>query len=371
MVTVEDVRRRARVALILRARPARDGDGDGFYDPDGKGPLPDRTPLPSKAVKAVGAGARDSHVGRQPVDFDAALRSGIESQELLSGGQMSRTALVRFNDGTVLVSKRMRNAAAYASATQQADAEYLAGVLGQAIGAPVPRTYRVSDDTVLMEVVPGRTELARFLDAEKNGEVAAHDKVRQAAIDSDAGRLLGVLDLLMDNDDRNSGNWLLDDDGRPYGIDHAISWDPQRVYGGRPDLRVERKDDGPGYVVVGPDGPLPEVYEDEFDAQEAIEYWWLLEDLDLAPDGSQPPRYGDGGTLSPFASAFAEPIGNGDHQWIPNDLSPADVAWLRARLQSVRPQFEELGRIDWYEFARGRLDALARHARGTRTRWAA
>lgn len=371
VVTHDDVRRRARVALILRARIPRDGDGDGFYDPDGKGPLPDRTPMPRTSATAAARPSGGSRSQRQRVDFDAAIQSGVKDRESLSGGQMSTTHLVRYNNGTTLVAKRMHYAAAWASAEQQADAEHLAAVLGQAIGAPVPRTHRVGRDTVLMEVAPGRTELAHFLDAETAGNVAAHDKVRQAAIDSDMGRLLGVLDLLIDNDDRNSGNWLLDDAGRPHGIDHALSWDPQRVYGGAPDLRLEESDDGDGYVIVGPDGPLPDVYDDEVYARGWIESWWLLDGLALAPVGTEPPRYKDGGTLSPFASALAEHLWDGEHRWIPNDLSPADVEWLKGRLERVRPQFEALGRLDWYEFARGRLEALGRHARGTRTRWAA
>jgi hypothetical protein len=369
-VTPGSVRRKARVALILRARVPRDGDGDGFYDPDGKGPLPDKTPLPPRVPNAVKEKTRPQVPKRAVTDFDSAMRSGVKSQEELSGGGMSRTILVHYNNGTDLIEKRMRDAATYASATHQAEAEHLASVLGEAIGARVPPTRLTARDRVLMGVAPGRAELARYLEAEAAGRVDAHARMRQAAIDSDEGRLLGILDLLIDNDDRNPGNWLLDDDGTAYGIDHALAWDPQRVYGGRPDLSVERNPDGDGYVIVGPNGPLSEVYEDEYEAQDWIESWWDLDELDLRPDGASPPRYEDGGTLSPFAAAFARPTGNGDHQWIANDLAPADVEWLRSRIESVRDQFAALDRLDWYRFALQRLAALAHHARGTRVRWA-
>jgi hypothetical protein len=43
----EAKRSRIQRGLFGRKRP-RDGDGDGFYDPDGKGPLPDRTPVPPR-----------------------------------------------------------------------------------------------------------------------------------------------------------------------------------------------------------------------------------------------------------------------------------------------------------------------------------
>lgn len=50
-LTQADVRRKARVALILRARTPRDGDGDGFYSP-WKG-APDKTPVPFGGVDSA------------------------------------------------------------------------------------------------------------------------------------------------------------------------------------------------------------------------------------------------------------------------------------------------------------------------------
>ncbi len=48
----------AKRSRISRARRPRDGDGDGFYDPDGKGPLPDRTPAPPRSRPADLTGAK-------------------------------------------------------------------------------------------------------------------------------------------------------------------------------------------------------------------------------------------------------------------------------------------------------------------------
>jgi hypothetical protein len=48
-LTHENIRRKAKVALILRARLPRDGDGDGFYDPNGpRFPPGDVVPVPPK-----------------------------------------------------------------------------------------------------------------------------------------------------------------------------------------------------------------------------------------------------------------------------------------------------------------------------------
>lgn len=57
MLTHTDVRRRAHLALIVRARRPRDGDGDGFYSP-AKG-LPDKTPVPPKPPRITEAQQRD------------------------------------------------------------------------------------------------------------------------------------------------------------------------------------------------------------------------------------------------------------------------------------------------------------------------
>jgi hypothetical protein len=49
--------------------------------------------------------------------------------------------------------------------------------------------------------------------------------MQQQLAATDQGRLLGLLDLLIGNGDRNGNNWIIDPDGRIWGIDHAHSFD--------------------------------------------------------------------------------------------------------------------------------------------------
>ncbi len=132
------------------------------------------------------------------------------------------------------------------------------------------------------------------------------------AVDSDQGRLIGVLDLMMANADRHPGNWLLDAD-RPIPVDHGYSWSQLHMNHGQ--RAPVSHDEG------------------------------LLRSSDHGP----------------FAAAYTQ-----GGQWIDNDLTQADIAELRRRLDTLTEDFAHLGRSDWLQFARGWLDVLEPYARGTR-----
>lgn len=117
MLTQAHVARRARLALIVRARP-RDGDGDGFYSPR-KG-LPDRTPVPrvpEPALKAAVAAARATpRPPARPVSVRTLLAAPHHAQtavlrdvyETSAGGLTARVGRVApLRDGSLAVSGRI------------------------------------------------------------------------------------------------------------------------------------------------------------------------------------------------------------------------------------------------------------------------
>lgn len=94
---------------------------------------------------------------------------------------------------------------------QEVAAETVAGLIGMAIGAPVPAIMPDPDDphALYMDLVEGAEPPHRDpTDEEANGV---------------EGRLIGLLDLLVYNRDRHNGNWLLLPGAwTPVGIDHGI-----------------------------------------------------------------------------------------------------------------------------------------------------
>lgn len=226
------------------------------------------------------------------------LASGVASREPLAGGQNNAGIdLVTFGDGTRAVKKTAKTVEGVPARTQQDAEELAAGVL-RALGLRSPEVHRASARVVYME----------YLD----GQVAAslpHDVTSRVAgghYDTDDGRILGLADLLMENYDRNSGNWLVGKDGRLQGIDHGFAFatmkDPARfpanIYG---------------------------FFEDHY-------------------------RSADG------------------FRWADNDLSPVDIVSVRDRLLALRPEFQRLGHTDWHDNMLARLDVIGRHAKGTRRR---
>jgi hypothetical protein len=49
-------------------------------------------------------------------------------------------------------------------------------------------------------------------------------------------------------------------------------------------------------------------------------------------------------------------------------VSLQDLAVVRSRLTALRPEFESLDRIDWYEQMMSRLGEVEKRATGTRSR---
>jgi len=256
---------------------------------------------------AGSATPRESVAGR--AQLDAAIESGTSSTEKLDGGGIAQSVdLVTFNDGTQAVRKVTKDSKTIErSGVDQADAEEVTALIAAAAGAKVPAVHRAGDTETLTAYVDGQTGMEAM---SVLGLGAAHTESLRLA-NTDPGRLLGLVDVLTDNPDRHTGNWIIDQAGDPVGIDHGNAF----LYSGDPGS---------------------------------------------AGDNS----------WKPFAAHYMQwdaatgmPSG-----WADNDLTPADVQTVRERLAALRPEFDRMGHGDWHDFAMGRLDAVGAHATGDRNR---
>lgn len=212
------------------------------------------------------------------------------------GGSSAETELVTLKDGTRVIRKRQRAGLADA---QDMAAEQLASRVGQALGLRAPAVYRRDAASMWMEYIP---------DAQTADEASRWGEALPArfadAVTSRDGLLLGLLDLLTHNVDRNDGNWMLTSAGDLVPIDHGMA------YG--------------DYIVPGRPASM------EF-----------------------------------VDSAFTAAYRNRDGSPRPNPLTTEDVAEVRQRLENLRPDFEHVGRGHWLDYALRVLAMLAEHASGS------
>ena len=416
-----DTAARHRTLLLLgiveeRARPKRDGDGDGFIDPDGKGPAPDKTPyVPAPrrhwredaAKKAWRPPAGPSTAGGnrvRPIQLPepepkpaATLRehaahwhadltdvdhlvehvnSGSTPARVLHTSDGVKVAATDFDDGA-------EGAITIWTGTDQrigddmADSDQLVSALARAIGIDAPPVLRVDEDKTVSDIVDG-DEWA-----------------------GDPDDRLGLLDLLAGVDDRDpstvvdtadgpipvrTGNGFaaLDDlpadppQGKPSTderrlrriaaiIDAAgpngLSRTDITARAGNLDARARDKALGEllatgRYILVpAPNGNTG------FGAR-IVSIEGGLGGAPL-PSGGLSPSWLAAATapddlLGAVWAAFAD-----GGEWTDNPLTTADVAWLRRQIEPLRAQFEHLGRGRWWQFAMDRLDVLGSHAHGT------
>ena len=217
--------------------------------------------------------------------------SDWQSEIPLTGGVSAETVLATATDGTRVVRKIGGNPAA----------EQAASLIGRALGLRAPAVYRNDSSGVWMEYIsdaqPWDVLAPTGADPDRRGD----------AIGSDDGKLIGLLDIMTVNADRNAGNWMLTDDGQVIPIDHGHAYMVVPNIGGRP------------RPTFGGFGPFAEQYWDE--------------------TGRKPG---------------------------PNDLTPRDVEVIGQRLEALRPDFELIDRALWLDYAQAVLKAVAPHARGTR-----
>ncbi|WP_433180101.1 hypothetical protein [Actinoallomurus sp. CA-150999] len=202
--------------------------------------------------------------------------------------------LVTFNDGTHAVRKEMR-----VGWEDQADREELGALVGGAVEAPVPRVYRESDRVLYMDYIEGDSA---FVQHPTSWDPSDLDHLGYQ--NTRGGKLLGLLDLLIQNSDRHNRNWIITD-GDVFGIDHNLAFHGRDV----------------------------DTTANSFSAH--------------------------------FADLKRVSEGHYEFDWKPNDLSPSDAALIRGRLEALRPEFERLGHgDDWYDGMMRRFAHIEENARG-------
>lgn len=297
------------IVAILDARYARLGGrigrGDGSH--------------PTGAEPDVPGRARPYHLHIDDIeDLAEDVEEGTDDPGVeLAGGMPNITRLVTLRSGRKVVRKRSPSSR-LAIRKRQADAEQLGSVLARAFGLRAPRIYRTSDDVVWMDYIDAPSVARAYQDT----PLAQIGQLADRAgflIASDEGRIAGLVDLMLENNDRHAGNWLLTD--QPVLIDHGMAFGPYIPTTVAPPFVTE--------------GDVPSLF--------------------LTT------------TRGPFALHYVTgATGTRHSRWRPNELTKADIAELRARLDRLGDVFDHLGRLDWLRHARDVLDAIEPYATGTR-----
>jgi hypothetical protein len=219
-----------------------------------------------------------------------------------AGGSTADTKILTYADGTKLIHKHhgaRTEALEIADTVAITDAEELGPKVLSAFGLRAAKVERTGDVDVHMEFVDGQLghEMAQGFFRKTSPDV----------LDSEQGRLIGLADHVMANQDRNAGNWICTPDGDLVGIDHGNAFFD--------DARLSSSEFATAGLYTNPD---PEHH-----------------DWKLAPS---------------------------------NDFTPADMAEARRRLEDLRPEFERTGRTDWHDGMLRRLADVEQHAAGTRNR---
>lgn len=233
--------------------------------------------------------------------FDDRVAKGTKSSKKLAKGATAEVDLVTLKDGSKVVKKRITGDEwREREATQ--DAEELAAKLGQSFKIRVPRVNRESEDSVFMEFVTGKTGMQ--IEKATKLRPQLHDR-----FDPDEVNRAGLFDIVTGNTDRSDGNWMEDDDGKLWAIDHGFAFS----YGkGKQQVR---------------------------------------ENLFTSTNS----RFADKVRGKPEDD---EPLGDSAL------YTPADVKYMENALTELRPEFARLDHMDWYNEAIKRVRSLKKHAKG-------
>lgn len=149
-------------------------------------------------------------------DLARTVEDGQQADARRLGGSSAVTELVTMQDGATVIRKGTRMGS---DDLQDADAEHAASMVARALGLRAPGVYRNDDSSIWMEyVADGETP-------EEAGAWAGELPERFADVpDSDDGMVMGLLDVLTHNSDRNDGNWLLAPEGQLVPIDHGLAY---------------------------------------------------------------------------------------------------------------------------------------------------
>jgi hypothetical protein len=158
--------------------------------------------------------------------LQAGVASGVQSEQRIAMGIMGKVDRVRHNDGTESIRKDVQGGStalggsAFHEAADQNAAEELSGLVAAALGIRAPVVTPTSPTESYIELMPGEPAVTKLASSE--GRIS----VPRSLQDSPSVRRMAVLDLLIDNGDRNAGNWLVDGD-EAIPIDHGMAFAPR------------------------------------------------------------------------------------------------------------------------------------------------
>lgn len=280
---------------VLPAAPAKPAKARAPRTPRKTTPKKAATPTPEKAVrKEETSPAAAAAVQRVQDKKDAAARLGalgkpVDTQILVAGASNDGIEILTYADGSKALRKYPGRGV---HAEDQNDREELGSLAAAAFGLDSPAVFREPDETILMDYIPGKTGL----------ETRNLDRV----VNSPKGRLVALFDSVIENEDRNRGNFIVGKDYNPILLDHGYAWSGS--IHGRP-MR------DPNSI-------------------------FMKEIMDLNGKYGYEQTYRD----LPYTSA---------------DLDKA-----RDVMESLRPDFERLGRREWLDNSLTRIERMRRYAVG-------
>lgn len=148
--------------------------------------------------------------------MEATSRTTPRATSNLAGGQYAEVVRSDWDDRSRTITKRALRAAGNSGEIDpvtQADAEELAAKVADVLAVRAPAVRRISADEVEMEFMPGRSGMDEF------GAIAP-----KSITEAPENARIGLLDYLTNNADRHTGNWMVDDDGAVYPIDHGLAF---------------------------------------------------------------------------------------------------------------------------------------------------
>jgi transposase len=218
------------------------------------------------------------------------------------GGGTSTTSLLTYDDGRMLIHKDQRRN--FDDPKELTDADTVASqVLDAITGGNAAAVHRVDENELYMEHIDGTLGQDALTRLEGGLRRADLGKL----MDSTQGRLMGLSDALMLNSDRTPSNWILRDDGTVTGIDHGFAF--------------------------------------AFNSSNA----------DLWPASA---------SVNPWAKFLTNKSGT-PVEWADNPFTPADMEKIHARIVALEPEFQKLGRQEWFNGMMKRFRDIQDHAKGT------
>jgi hypothetical protein len=149
--------------------------------------------------------------------LEDSIKSGEKSSKILSASGTGTVRLVTFKNGSRGIKKTVH--AKGEEGKRQVDAAQLSASIAESIGISTPAVHRNNDHEFYMEFLDGPTAYNDARMNESNIKILA---------DSEAGKALGLFDLLIDYDDRdNRDNWAFHNN-QIVALDHDTAWGRSR-----------------------------------------------------------------------------------------------------------------------------------------------